>query len=108
MGLRERNRDYAPAMSGIPHDKRRGLPDDPHDAHKLRRASSVQSYATAMVGSLCHDRMGGKQMGKSSNMEPFVVKDCTLVAIATGRRAQNLRELRDQLQIVHPGSIYYH
>ncbi|HKQ29790.1 MAG TPA: DUF5752 family protein [Burkholderiales bacterium] len=47
-------------------------------------------------------------MGKSSNIEPFVVRDCTLAAIATGRRAQNLRELRDQLQVVHPGSIYYH
>lgn len=39
---------------------------------------------------------------------PFFVKDCTLAAIATGRRAQNLRELHDHLQGVHPGSIYYH
>jgi len=31
-----------------------------------------------------------------------------LSAIATGRRAQNLRELRDALLTVHPGSIYYH
>jgi len=38
----------------------------------------------------------------------FIVKDCTLVAIATGQRAQNLRELRDHLQTVHPGSIYFH
>lgn len=47
-------------------------------------------------------------MGKSAKIEPFIVKDCTLAAIATGRRAQNLRELRDQLQTVHAGSIYYH
>jgi hypothetical protein len=40
--------------------------------------------------------------------EPFAVKDCALVAIATGRRAQNLRELRDALRDIHPGSIYYH
>jgi len=38
----------------------------------------------------------------------FVVKDCALAAIATGRRAQNLRELRDHLVSIHPGSIYYH
>lgn len=38
----------------------------------------------------------------------FAVMDCALAAIATGREAQNLRELRDQLQTIHPGSIYYH
>jgi hypothetical protein len=47
-------------------------------------------------------------MEKSPKVEPFVVKDCALAAIATGRRAQNLRELRDQIQTVHPGSIYFH
>jgi hypothetical protein len=39
---------------------------------------------------------------------PFEVKDCALAAIATGKRAQNLRELRDSLQTIHSGSIYYH
>ena len=38
----------------------------------------------------------------------FRIKDCALVAIATGKRAQNLRELRDVLSSVHPESIYYH
>jgi hypothetical protein len=47
-------------------------------------------------------------MTDASKSEPFVIKDCALVAIATGYRAQNLRELRDHLQVVHPGSIYYH
>jgi hypothetical protein len=42
------------------------------------------------------------------SIDPFIVKDCTLVAIATGLRAQNLRELRDHLQVVHPGSVYFH
>ncbi len=34
--------------------------------------------------------------------------DCALTSIATGKKAQNLRELRDRLLTVHPGSIYYH
>jgi hypothetical protein len=38
----------------------------------------------------------------------FAVKDCALAAIATGKRAQNLRELRDHLIGIHPGCIYYH
>ena len=42
-----------------------------------------------------------------SNM-PFAVQDCALAAIATGKRAQNLRELRDNLRTVHRDSIYYH
>lgn len=40
--------------------------------------------------------------------EPFVVKDCTLISIATGEEAQNLRELSDRLETIHPGCIYYH
>jgi hypothetical protein len=38
----------------------------------------------------------------------FAVKDCALAAIATGKRAQNMRELRDHLADVHLGCIYYH
>jgi hypothetical protein len=41
-------------------------------------------------------------------IKPFAIKDCDLIAIATGMRAQNLRELRDRLTVVHPGCIYYH
>lgn len=41
-------------------------------------------------------------------MKPFEVKDCTLIAIATGVQAQNLRELREKMETIHPGSIYYH
>ncbi|MFZ5864633.1 MAG: DUF5752 family protein [Thermodesulfobacteriota bacterium] len=39
---------------------------------------------------------------------PFAVKDCALVAIATGRKAQSLTELRHNLQTIHEGCIYYH
>ena len=40
--------------------------------------------------------------------QPFAIQDCTLAAIATGKRAQNLRELRDNLLTIYPDSIYYH
>jgi Family of unknown function (DUF5752) len=41
-------------------------------------------------------------------MVDFAVKDCALATIATGRRAQTLRELRDNLRDIHPGCIYHH
>jgi len=40
--------------------------------------------------------------------QPFSIKDCDLAEIATGRRAQNLRELYDILQGIDEASIYYH
>ncbi|MFQ5769291.1 MAG: DUF5752 family protein [bacterium] len=43
-----------------------------------------------------------------TNVAPFAIKDCALIAIATGKRAQNLQELRDHLQTITPDSIYYH
>ncbi len=39
---------------------------------------------------------------------PFEVKDCALIALATGAKAQNLRELRDKIMTIDQGSIYYH
>ncbi len=41
-------------------------------------------------------------------LEPFYLKDCALIAIATGKRAQNLRELIEHLRGIDPKSIYYH
>jgi hypothetical protein len=40
--------------------------------------------------------------------EPFEVRGCALLAIATGKSAQNLRELRDHLQTVGRDCLYYH
>jgi hypothetical protein len=45
---------------------------------------------------------------QTEDVQSFLVKDCSLVAIATGKKAQNLRELRDGVVDAHPGSIYYH
>lgn len=41
-------------------------------------------------------------------MVDFAIKDCALATMATGRRAQTLRELRDVLRDIHPGCIYQH
>jgi len=38
----------------------------------------------------------------------FEIKDCALIAIATGNRAVNLKELRDILSVVDLGCVYYH
>jgi hypothetical protein len=38
----------------------------------------------------------------------FAIKDCALATIATGKRAQTLRELRHVLEDVHPGCVYHH
>ncbi len=40
--------------------------------------------------------------------DPFAVKDCALIAVATGEHAQTLRELRDKLKTVPTSCIYYH
>jgi hypothetical protein len=45
---------------------------------------------------------------KKTTREPFEIKDCALAAIATGQKAQNLKELRDNIETVVPGSIAYH
>ncbi len=45
---------------------------------------------------------------KQTQAEPFFIKDCALIAIATGKRAQNLRELVNHIQIITSDSLYYH
>lgn len=46
-----------------------------------------------------------RHTGHASTM---TIQDCALTAIATGEEAQNLRELRDRIQRVPAGSLYYH
>jgi hypothetical protein len=38
----------------------------------------------------------------------FILKDCALITLATGIRAQTLKEFREGLQRVPAGSIYHH
>lgn len=50
--------------------------------------------------------MSGETESKGENA--FALKDCALVAIATGKRALTLKELRDTLLAIEPDSIYHH
>ncbi len=63
---------------------------------------SVQSDKTAAYARSAGALESGRMTG------PFAVRDCMLVAIATGRRAQALRDLREGLLEVPQESIYYH
>jgi len=49
-----------------------------------------------------------RQAQEPTDTGEFSIKDCALVAIATGRKAVLLQELRDGLQVVEAGSIYHH
>lgn len=40
--------------------------------------------------------------------DAFTVRDCVLLAMATGRRAQTLQDLREGVLAVPQESIYYH
>ena len=42
------------------------------------------------------------------NPEPFFIKDCALVALATGKRARMLQEFRSELASIEASSIYHH
>jgi len=50
----------------------------------------------------------GAEREPRSHDGPFAIKDCALIAIATGKRALILKELRDVLLEIDHGSIYYH
>jgi len=40
--------------------------------------------------------------------DAFAIKDCALIAIATGQKAVTLKELRDRLQMISSDSVYFH
>lgn len=48
------------------------------------------------------------EAGPNSPAEPFSLKDCALVSLATGRRARLLPELRAGLAEVDAASLYHH
>lgn len=44
----------------------------------------------------------------ATHIEPFSIKDCALVALATGRKARQLQEFRTELTGIDTASIYHH
>lgn len=52
--------------------------------------------------------MTNKSHSKSITHQKFVLRDCALIAMATGKRARSLIGLRDQLETIEEESIYYH
>ena len=46
------------------------------------------------------------ELGKRT--EPFSIKDCALVAMATGKKARQLQEFRSELTDIDATSIYHH
>jgi hypothetical protein len=52
--------------------------------------------------------MGGNANNRSPLTGAFHVRDCALVAMATGYASQNLREFKEAVLRVHEGSIYHH
>jgi Family of unknown function (DUF5752) len=49
-----------------------------------------------------------KTIKPNCHSNPFYIKDCALVALATGRRARLLQELRSELATIDETSIYHH
>ncbi|MBC7078714.1 MAG: hypothetical protein H5T92_10485, partial [Synergistales bacterium] len=43
-----------------------------------------------------------------SSIAPFELKDCEIVMVSTGLRAQTMRELKDALKEAPDGSLLYH
>jgi hypothetical protein len=65
--------------------------------------SIVQDFLTRITGMERTCVMPNK-----SKTDPFLLKDCALIAIAAGKKAQNLRELREHIRNIDLNSLYYH
>jgi hypothetical protein len=57
-----------------------------------------------------NDQSSGAQRREAADKgaEPFSIKDCALVALATGKKARLLQEFRSQLTHIDAASIYHH
>jgi hypothetical protein len=59
------------------------------------------------VGAKQATRSSARGTGRST-MEHFRIKDCALIALSTGYKSRNLRELRDRLSAIDTSSLEYH
>ncbi|MGD8642449.1 MAG: DUF5752 family protein [Gammaproteobacteria bacterium] len=48
------------------------------------------------------------QVQNNTATKPFAIRDCALVALATGKKARLLQEFRSQLATIDTASIYHH
>jgi hypothetical protein len=53
-----------------------------------------------MIVNLYWDKRGKMGNEKKNNGKPFDLMDCALITLATGKRAMNLRELREYLTLM--------
>jgi Family of unknown function (DUF5752) len=47
-------------------------------------------------------------MPNAPRVDPFAIRDCALIAVATGSRAETLKDLRDNLLDCPAACLYYH
>jgi len=47
-------------------------------------------------------------VAKKKKSSPFALMDCAMITLAAGKRAMNLRELRDRIAEIEESSLYYH
>jgi hypothetical protein len=52
--------------------------------------------------------MNATNSTSEAKVSPFELKDCTLIAIATNKRAITLKEFRDQIDTLGHDSLYHH
>lgn len=53
--------------------------------------------------------MAQSELAESTDgMQPFAIRDCALVALATGKKARLLQEFRSELAGIDAATIYYH
>ena len=52
--------------------------------------------------------MNTTNSNSEAKVSPFELKDCTLIAIATNKRAITLKEFRDQIDTLGHDSLYHH
>ena len=63
---------------------------------------------TAEKQSMAPEKQNMAPAKKNEHIEPFAIRDCILVAIATGKRAETLKDLRDNLLECPAACLYYH
>jgi hypothetical protein len=54
------------------------------------------------------DQWSMNRIAAGTDHSSFLIRDCAPVLIATGLKSYSIRELKDTIAEVHPGSLYHH